>query len=51
MPIDEESAARRLATAKARVVLAEAGTDPTEFANALAARDRAEQDYAEAVNS
>jgi choline dehydrogenase-like flavoprotein len=51
MPIDEESAARRLATAKARVVLAEAGTDPTEFANALAARDRAEQDYMEAVNS
>lgn len=51
MPIDEESAARRLATAKARVILAEAGNDPTEFTNALAARDRAEAEYVEAVNS
>lgn len=51
MLVDEESAARRLATAKARVILAEAGTDPTEFTDALAARDRAEQAYVEAVNS
>lgn len=47
----EEQAARRLATAKARVILAEAGTDPSEFAAALAARDRAEEAYVRAVES
>jgi choline dehydrogenase-like flavoprotein len=51
MPIDEESAARRLATAKARVILAEAGDNPTEFTAALVARDRAEEAYVQAVNS
>lgn len=47
----EEQAARRLAAAKARVILAEAGNDPTEFTAALAARDRAEATYVEAVQS
>jgi hypothetical protein len=49
--VNEETAARRLAAARARVILAEAGTDPDEFANALRARDKAEQDYKEAVNA
>lgn len=49
--VNEETAARRLAAARARVILAEAGTDPTEFVDALRARDKAEQDYMEAVNA
>lgn len=47
----EEQAARRLAAAKARVILAEAGDNPTEFTAALVARDRAEEVYVQAVNS
>ena len=46
----EECAARRLATAKARLILAEAGTNPTEFVDALNAVRRAEVEYAKAVN-
>lgn len=49
--MDEEQAYRNLATAKARFILAEAGTDPTEFVRAQAAREAAEEAYAEAVNS
>ena len=47
----EEQAARRLAAAKARLILAEAGSNPDEFAAALAARDRAEEAYVQAVNA
>lgn len=49
--MDEEAAARRLATAKARLILAEASTDPAEFAAALLAVEKAEADYTRAVNS
>ena len=47
--IDEESAARSLAAAKARVVLAQAGSSLTEYGNALAALRRAEETYRAAV--
>lgn len=50
-PMNEEQAARKLAAAKARVILAEAGTDPDEFTAALRARDRAEEAYVQAVNA
>ena len=45
----EECAARRLAAAKARLILAEAGNNPTEFVDAIRALERAEQEYVEAV--
>lgn len=49
--MSEECAARALATAKARLILAEADSNPTEFAAALAAVDRAEVEYLRAVQS
>lgn len=48
--MDEERAARRLATAKARLILAEASNNPSEFTAALTAVERAEQEYVKAVN-
>lgn len=49
--MNEECAARALATAKARLILAEAGSNPTEFDAALAAVERAEAEYLSAVQS
>lgn len=49
--MDEEQAARRLAAAKARVILAEAGTSRDEYVAAVNALEQAEHDYVEAVRS
>lgn len=48
--MSEECAARRLATAKARLILAENSGNPTEFKDALVAVENAERDYVAAVN-
>lgn len=48
--MNEECAARRLATAKARLILAEVSSNPTEFKDALIALQRAEDEYVQAVN-
>lgn len=47
--IDVDKAAKRLAAAKSRVILAEASGNADEWAHALLALEHAEQAYVEAV--